>query len=448
MKLNIMKGARAVFPENKRGRHWASTRCLNFSASPIGKGGLSVVYRATDLATGREYAVKKIDLAKLSAADEENVRRELDAYFTLSHRHIIRFYDYLIERNVMFIVLELAKESLYSYMHSKVPMEEREIRRIFGQCVEVFSYIHSKGFLVRDIKPENILIDSNGDVKVCDFGWSCRLVGCRDRTGKSGTYPYMSPESLKGQLQDTPSDVWSLGVLLYEMHFYREPYPGRSEEEMLRLIHTSKPTFKFRGLPVSSEAVELIRSMLELAPQNRITLREAALHSFFYSPTNASITTGDTSNYSNESARVYNDAPENLNQLQKRLNQALKGIDANRPKLSSLSNNAPVQKQNTYNMPSSANRFLQPVNPQAKQYHASLEKNNLNVQISPKIFHPKTQAFPQYPEYRSGSTELQKTLRKPTTGNAYNLFDHTTSRHPVHQQNQSSHKALRMFLNI
>lgn len=275
-----MKKTACLFPENHKGRVWASIKCLTFSSVPIGKGALSTVYKATDLLTHKQFAVKRIDLNLLSLADQENVRRELDAYTHLSHHYIIRFYDFIIEKNVMYIILELAKGTLYSLIRNSKPLPLNEIKRIFSECLEVFGFIHSRGFLVRDIKPENILLDSEGHIRVCDFGWSCRLQGWTSRNGKSGTYPYMSPESLKGLLQHTPSDIWSLGILLYELHFQKEPFPGRSEEEMLRLIKNNRINFNVPGCPITENAIDLIRWMLSQNPLTRPTIRQILEHAF------------------------------------------------------------------------------------------------------------------------------------------------------------------------
>lgn len=382
-----MKKTSPIFAENKPGRTWPSTRCFSFASVPIGRGALSTVYRATDIQTGKVYAIKKTELARLLPADQENVRRELEAYFSLSHPHIIRFYDYVIEHNVMYIILELGRGTLYHYMRTRIPMAETEIRRIFSQCVEVFAYIHSKGFLVRDIKPENILMDENRNIKVCDFGWSCKLEGCRNRKGKSGTYPYMSPESLKGQLQDTPSDVWSLGVLLYELHFFREPFPGRNEEEMLMLINLHRINFKAAGLPITAEAVDLIRSMLEISPAKRITLKEITLHAFFMPKSlsnTSSQNTGDTSGTSTERCRIASTFDFDEYSPVEKTQPKKQKLSMNQCRVESLCNGSAPKNLNPYHLPPMTVRQLDHTPPKnGRTLNISCEKPALKSGLLP-----------------------------------------------------------------
>ena len=86
--------------------------------------------------------------------------------------------------------------------------------------------MHNKGFIMRDLKPENLLLDSKMNIKLCDFGWAAHMNDEEYRKLKSGTYAYMSPESLKGELQGKQSDIWSLGILLYELNYKKEPFSG------------------------------------------------------------------------------------------------------------------------------------------------------------------------------------------------------------------------------
>ena len=110
-------------------------------------------------------------------------------------------------------------------MNRKKQFTETEIATIFTQVIEAVEYIHSKGIILRDIKPENILVNIDQlQIKMCDFGWAAETSDIKWILNKAGTYVYMSPEALKGEFQTKKSDLWSLGVLMFELFFNVEPF--------------------------------------------------------------------------------------------------------------------------------------------------------------------------------------------------------------------------------
>lgn len=279
-----MRSEGRVFPRHKKGMIWTSICQLDLEKEPIGRGALSEVFRARDPRTELKYAVKVTHLNRISAADEANVQRELDAYAQLSHPLILRFYDFIVEDRVVYLILELAEGgSLFDYIRKHSPLRQSEIKRIFGEILRAVDFIHSRGLLLRDIKSDNVLLSQHGGVKLCDFGWVIPKNSAIVSSVKGGTLPYMSPEALAGTPQDVPSDVWSLGVLLYELHFKREPFPGRTEDQMLRFVKNGYVNFSIRGFPITNEAVDLISSALKLNSYQRPSIRSMISHPFFRS---------------------------------------------------------------------------------------------------------------------------------------------------------------------
>lgn len=130
---------------------------------------------------------------------------------------------------------------------------------------------------MRDLKPENIVLDGKNNAKICDFGWAADL---KDVTVpiKAGTYAYMSPESLSGTLQGEKSDVWSLGIFLFELCFNKEPFQGRSCNEMLKAIKTTEIDFSGRAV---QSAKELIASVLKFSTKDRPNLKHILQSQFF-----------------------------------------------------------------------------------------------------------------------------------------------------------------------
>ena len=232
----------------------------------LGSGAFATVFDVTHKSSGRRYAMKQINLAALSNLDQENVEKELDIHVSLSHEHVIKLYDFFVEDNSVLLILEIAgRGNLFRYINRK-RITEAEVKKFFVQTSLAIDYLHSQGVIMRDLKPENLLLDQDYNIKLCDLGWAARLsdtIYCR---AKAGTYAYMSPESLQGLQQDVKSDVWSLGILLYELSYNREPYSGNSCHDQLRKIQTSTLNF---SPPIDSEAQKLIVALLKQSVSER-----------------------------------------------------------------------------------------------------------------------------------------------------------------------------------
>lgn len=117
----------------------------------------------------------------------------------------------------IYILLDIADNGcIYFYIHSRRGLPEDLALRYFYQSLAATKYLHDLGIVHRDIKPENILLDSNYNVQLCDFGWARSIVENMSRKSICGTYEYMSPEIALIQGHDSKTDIWSLGILLYE----------------------------------------------------------------------------------------------------------------------------------------------------------------------------------------------------------------------------------------
>ena len=123
-----------------------------------------------------------------------------------------------------------SKGSLFHNLHAinAEPFSEKRIGEIFAKVASAVHLLHSKNIVHRDIKPENILLDSDFSPKLCDFGWSVKLRPGEQRNTFCGTYEYMAPEIFDNEKYGFPVDVWSLGVLLYELHHREAPFTGKS----------------------------------------------------------------------------------------------------------------------------------------------------------------------------------------------------------------------------
>jgi len=198
----------------------------------IGGGGMALVYRAQDILLGRNVAVKI--LRQQFANDEEFVRRfrrEAQAAASLSHPNIVSVYDVGQQDDTHYIVMEYVEgRNLNDIIKERAPLQPEEAVRIATQICDALDHAHNNQIIHRDIKPHNILIGKNGRVKVTDFGIARAVTSSTiTQTGSVvGSVHYLSPEHAKGVVTGEKSDLYSLGVVLYQMVTGRLPFLGDS----------------------------------------------------------------------------------------------------------------------------------------------------------------------------------------------------------------------------
>ena len=227
----------------------------------IGKGGMANVYKAKCHRLNRMVAVK---ILKSDLADSEDFRRrfqaESQAVAQLSHANIVSVYDVSRSDDVEYIVMELIEGiTLKQYMERRGQMDWREALHFITQIMRGLSHAHSRGIIHRDIKPQNIMILRDGSVKVADFGIACLANDGQTLTQEAlGSVHYISPEQARGDRMDVRSDIYSAGVVLYEMLTGRLPFEGDSAVSVA-IQHLSSVPLAPRDInPDTPEALELI----------------------------------------------------------------------------------------------------------------------------------------------------------------------------------------------
>ena len=240
----------------------------------IGKGGMGEVYRARDSRLHREVAVKVLPQSFATEAARERFQREARAASALSHPNICAVYDVGEAAGHPFLVMELlAGKTLREHIDGKA-LEIPTAVALGIQVADALEAAHAKGIIHRDIKPANIFVTGRGDAKVLDFGLA-KQSGPVDTHGVTealltepgsamGTIAYMSPEQARGETVDARSDLWSFGVVLYEMVTGSRPFDGPTSPIVFDALLNKAPTsVRERNPKVPAELERIISKLLE-----------------------------------------------------------------------------------------------------------------------------------------------------------------------------------------
>src|SRR3974377_424441 len=215
----------------------------------LGRGAMGVVYRATDPVIGRPVAVKTIRLSEEGTGLTRNevlcrFQTEARAAGLLTHPNIVVVYDAGEENGLYYITMELVEgKSLQSLLDGGHAFPVPRVLRLMEQTCNALQFAHERNVVHRDIKPANLMLTADDTVKITDFGTAKILqFGTMQQTSHvMGTPSYMSPEQVKGRAVDGRSDIFSLGVMLYEMVTGEKPYPAQTINTVIYKIVKGEP---------------------------------------------------------------------------------------------------------------------------------------------------------------------------------------------------------------
>jgi hypothetical protein len=243
----------------------------------IARGGMAVVLEAEQVRLGRPVALKM--LHPTLTVDSDFLRRferEAKTLARLNHENIVNVIDFFEHENRYFLALEFVEGETLSRRLRRCARQGRffsvgEATAVAWQVAQALAFAHSRGIIHRDLKPDNIMLTSRGRAKVMDFGIARTLGGSADTEAgtRVGTPDYMAPEQLKGQSADARSDLFSLGVILYEMISGRRPY---SQTDLLRSDRENGPEIVWDDgvLPPGNGRLRpILAKLLALEPERR-----------------------------------------------------------------------------------------------------------------------------------------------------------------------------------
>ncbi|XP_027190398.1 serine/threonine-protein kinase ATG1t [Cicer arietinum] len=255
--------------------------------SKIGEGSFSTVWIAEQTPTRQHVAIKQVFLSKLNPRLKASLDCEIHFLSSVNHPNIVHLLHFFQgDDECVYLVLEFCPGgNLASYIRSHGRIQQLTARMFMQQLGSALKLLHSHGIIHRDLKPENILLSSHGDdavLKIADFGLS--------RTARPGEYVetvcgtplYMAPEVLQFQRYNYKADMWSLGVILFELLNGYPPFNGRNNVQLLKNIR-SCTCLPFSPLIISGldpDCLDICSRLLCLNPVERLSFDEFYLHSF------------------------------------------------------------------------------------------------------------------------------------------------------------------------
>lgn len=246
----------------------------------LGIGAFGKVVKALHFPSKEYRAIKIINTKNLQIEDKRQIFQEINILSKLDHPNIIKIYEYFITSRCIYIVMELIDGGeLFERIVANGNFSEKKACHLMKEILNAVQFCHIKKIAHRDLKPENILVEGN-TIKIIDFGTSRRFEPNQLMKNSHGTPYYIAPEVLKGEYNEK-CDIWSCGVILFILLSGNPPFTGSSDAEIMEKVKVGKFEFGPRFKNTSSEAKGLIKLMLQMDINKRISAKECLKHDWF-----------------------------------------------------------------------------------------------------------------------------------------------------------------------
>jgi serine/threonine protein kinase len=242
-----------------------------FYLQPIGNGSFSTIYKGYRVSDNTPVAIKKIT----KIIDKKYINSEINVMKNLNSPYILKLYEVIHQKNYLYLILEYCNEGdLSKYIKTK--NKKYNLLYIY-QIIKGLQYLYKSKIIHRDIKPHNILI-TNNTIKISDFGFAKTFNENDLISTFCGSPLYMAPEILKLKEYTNKSDIWSLGVIIYEILFKIHPYPSKNKSELIKHLKNKKQIF----IPnIDHDLKDLLKKILEKNEYKRISWEEIFDHKWY-----------------------------------------------------------------------------------------------------------------------------------------------------------------------
>ena len=248
----------------------------------IGKGSFSNVFKAHKLDDENEfYAIKIISLKNLSDKIIDNVKKEINIMLKINHENIIKLHETIVTQKYIYLIMDFCDGGdLYKFIKKNGKLTEEESKKYFLEISKGLYFLYSNNLIHRDLKPHNILITSKNILKICDFGFVKESNENMLYDTLCGSPIYMAPEILKYKKYDSKVDLWSMGIILFEMLTSKPPFIGVNHIDLIRVIDSTELTIP-DNITISNDCNDLLKSLIVVDPNFRISFDNFFKHSFF-----------------------------------------------------------------------------------------------------------------------------------------------------------------------
>jgi serine/threonine protein kinase len=257
----------------------------------IGRGAFSTIYKGYDSNNGNVFAIKEVSIAGKKKV-EENVKKELNILKRLNHNSIVQIHDYFFDNQnkIIYIIMDYFKNGDFSKFIKGKVLKEIYAKKYMTQLRNGLKYLYENNIMHRDLKPHNILLDDNNNLKITDFGFARYVKDDMLINTLCGTPIYMAPEIIKHKKYTNKSDLWSLGIIMYEMIFGKLPFKASNFIQLLKSINKNEICYNYPNIDISSECEDLLKSLLQLDPEKRLNWISFFDHKWFHIDTDLDMT--------------------------------------------------------------------------------------------------------------------------------------------------------------